>query len=151
MSLLVMLVQTPASTYSFRLLPFWYYHFDMALEKVQRLVVKSRMKQLSNRFDYSLVHTAESVVVKYPCPRSLMLFWNSPWSSSSTRSHNGLRGHAYLLHQRRCMRRRQYVFSIRAAQFGDTLQAEIVDALSVKLFKALQDANWFIPFPELPI
>ncbi len=144
--LLVMFVQTPAFTFSF-----CHYHFDMALEKVQTLVVKSRMKQLSNRLDYSLVHTRESVVVKYPCPRSLMLFWNSPCSSSSTISRAGLCGHVYLFHQRRCCtRRREYDFSIRAAPFGNKLQSEIVVALSVKSFKALQDANWLYLFPELP-
>ncbi len=64
----------------------------------------------------------------------------------------GLRGHAYKFHQRRCCtRRRQFAFTSRAVPFLNKLRAEIVNASSVKSFKALLDAHWQSLFPEVPI
>ncbi len=54
----------------------------------------------------------------------------------------GLRGHAFKFHQQRCCtRRRQFAFTIRAVPFLNKLPAEIVNASSVKSFKALLDAH----------
>ncbi len=55
----------------------------------------------------------------------------------------GLRGHA-------CTRRRQFDFKSRAVPFWNKLPAEIVNASSVKSFKALLDAHWQSLFPEVP-
>ncbi len=64
----------------------------------------------------------------------------------------GLRGHAFKFHQLRCCtRRRQFAFAIRAVPFRNKLPAEIVNASSVKSFKALLDAHWQSLFPEVPI
>ncbi len=64
----------------------------------------------------------------------------------------GLRSHAYKFHQQiYCTRRRQFAFTIRAVPFGNKLPAEIVNASSVKSFKALLDARWQSLFPEVPI
>ncbi len=64
----------------------------------------------------------------------------------------GLRGHVLKFHQQRCCtRRRQFAFTIRAVPFGNKLPAEIVNASSVKSFKALLDARWQSLFPEVPI
>ncbi len=63
-----------------------------------------------------------------------------------------LRGHAFKFHQQRCCtRRRQFAFTIRAVPFWNKLPAEIVNASSVKSFKALLDARWQSLFPEVPI
>ncbi len=40
----------------------------------------SHIKQLSNRFDYSLIHAGEFVEIYFTCSRSPMDFWNYPWS-----------------------------------------------------------------------
>ncbi len=64
----------------------------------------------------------------------------------------GLRAHAYkFLQQQCCARRRQFTFTIRAVPFWYKLPAEIVNASSVKSFKALLDAYWQSLFPEVPI
>ncbi len=64
----------------------------------------------------------------------------------------GLRGHVFKFHQQRCCtRRRHFAFTIRAVPFWNKLQAEIVNASSVKSFKALLDAHWQSLFPEVPI
>ncbi len=64
----------------------------------------------------------------------------------------GLRGHAFkFLQQRCCTRRRQFAFTIRAVPFWNKLSAKIVNASSVKSFKALLDAHWQSLFPEVPI
>ncbi len=50
----------------------------------------------------------------------------------------GLRGHAYKFHQQRCCtHRRQFAFTIRTVSFWIKLPTKIVDASSVKSFKAL--------------
>ncbi len=70
---------------------------------------------------------------------------------ASTLAHptrKGLRGHAYKFHQQRCCtRRRQFAFTTRTAK----LQAEIVNASSVKSLKTLLDAHWQSLFPEVSI
>ncbi len=64
----------------------------------------------------------------------------------------GLRGHAFKFHQQRCCsRRRQFAFTFRAVPFWNKLPAEIINASSVKSFKALLDARWQSLFPEVPI
>ncbi len=64
----------------------------------------------------------------------------------------GLRGHTFKFHQQRCCtRRRQFTFTIRAVPFWNKLPAEIVNASSVKSFKALLDARWQSLFPGVPI
>ncbi len=64
----------------------------------------------------------------------------------------GLRGHAYKFRQQRCCtRHRQFAFTIRAVPFWNKLPAEIINASSVKSFKALLDARWQSLFPEVPI
>ncbi len=64
----------------------------------------------------------------------------------------GLRGHAFKFHQQRCCTsRRQFAFTIRVVPFWNKLPAEIVNASSVKSFKALLDARWQSLFPEVPI
>ncbi len=64
----------------------------------------------------------------------------------------GLRGHAFKFHQQRCCtRRRQFGFTIRAVPFWNKLPDEIVNASSVKSFKALLDARWQSLFPEVTI
>ncbi len=64
----------------------------------------------------------------------------------------GLRGHAFTFHQQRwCTRRRQFAFTIQAVPFWNELPAQIVNAPSVKSFKALPDARWQSLFPEVPI
>ncbi len=64
----------------------------------------------------------------------------------------GIRDHAFKLHQQRCCtRRRQFAFTIRAVPFCNKLPAEIVNASSVKYFKALLDALWQSLFPEVPV
>ncbi len=64
----------------------------------------------------------------------------------------GLRGHAFKFHlQRCCTRRRQFAFTIRVVPFWNKLLAEIVNASSVKSFKALLGARWQSVFPEVPI
>ncbi len=60
----------------------------------------------------------------------------------------GLRGHAFKFHQQR---RRQFAFTIRAVPFRNKLPAEIINASSVKSFKALLDTHWQPLFPEVPI
>ncbi len=67
-------------------------------------------------------------------------------------THQGLRGHAFKFHQQRCCTRRpQFAFTIRAVPFWRKLSAEIVNASSVKSFKALLDAHGQLLFPEVPI
>ncbi len=64
----------------------------------------------------------------------------------------GLRGHTSEVRQQLCCtRRRQFAFTIRAVPLLNKLPAEIVNASSVKSFKALLDAHWQSLFPEVPI
>ncbi len=64
----------------------------------------------------------------------------------------GLRVHTFKFHQQRCCtRRHRFAFTIRAVTFWNKLPAEIVNASSVKSFKALLDARWQSLFPEVPI
>ncbi len=64
----------------------------------------------------------------------------------------GLRGHAFKFHQQRCCTCcRQFAFIIRAGPFWNNLPAEIVNAPSVKFFKAPLDAHWQLLFPEVAI
>ncbi len=66
--------------------------------------------------------------------------------------HQGLRGHAFKFHQQRCCtRRRQFAFTIWAVPIWNKFPAEVVNASSVKSFKALLDARWQSLFPEVPI
>ncbi len=67
-------------------------------------------------------------------------------------THQGLHGHEFKFHQQRCCtRRRQFAFTIRAVQFWNKLPAEVINASSVKSFKALLDALWQSLFLEVPI
>ncbi len=94
----------------------------------------SHMKQFSNSFVYSRLPTGGSVATSYPCSILPMVFWNSPLSPTS-------RFLPAMFHQQRCCTRRsQFAFTIRAVPFLNKLPAEIVNASSVKSFKALLDA-----------
>ncbi len=107
----------------------------------------SRMKQPSNSINSSLLHTGESM---FKITHGLLEF---PMESTFTHpTRKGLRGHAYKFHQQRCCtRRRQFDFSIRAVPFWNKLQAEIVNASSMKSFKILLGVLWQPLLPEVPI
>ncbi len=94
----------------------------------ERASACSRMKQLSNRFDYSLLPSGETVVIYYPCSRLPMVFWNFPWGPlSPIRPTHGFAATSMCF-----TRRRQYAFSIRAVLFWNKLPADMVISTSVE-------------------
>ncbi len=64
-------------------------------------------------------------------------------------THQGLRGHAFEFHLSDAVRAfAKFAFTIQAVPFWNKLPAEIVNASSVKSFKA---PHWQSLFPEVPI
>ncbi len=76
------------------------------------------------------------------------VFWNSP--PESIFIHPRLSSHNFKFHRHRCYtHRHQYAFSVRSVPFWKKMPTEIVNASTVKSFKALLDSNWRSLFPEV--
>ncbi len=135
-------------------------HYAKALLKVQKLALKfvkglrhvpyeAALIQLRL---FSLTHRRlrGDLIAMFKITHGLLEFPMASTFVYPTRK--GLRGHAFKSHQQRCCtRHRQFAFIIRAVPFWNKLPAEIVNASSVKSFKALLDARWQSLFPEVPI
>ncbi len=121
-----------------------------ALEKVQKHVLnfekglrhvpyEAALKQL-RLFSLTQRRTRLDLIAIFKITHGLLEF---PMASAFVYpTRQGLRGHTFEFHQQRyCARRRQFAFTIRAVPLWNKLPAEIVNASSVKSFKALLDAH----------